>query len=399
MKLKHEQIAVVDAYAASVDVAGGLRIWNDHFLEFESLVLGLPSCHLLGSSDVFHIAADHAYKFHSQLKEELEREHLATEVAHMFSAQLVAFLESLPRACELRVILSQFPTWGDFTIELAPGIRLLSSESVREAPASSSNVLVALLRTPNASMHGTALSIDLRGHVSSYQETYTAQEGISLAKICSFLFTATGAMKFSSRETIATASIEDKLSGESVKVGMQERLARHLGKLVPDEDRLQIWDSSSGKTLLGVTRAPKDDQERVQAFEEQLGRVSKVLKHRESVAFKPLAAAIEWYQDSQFSEDQTIAYLAACIGLESVYGEKDMKEMTKRLEDRYAFLLGKNREDRKKLAQEYAEVLHLRGELVHARLKRLGSRDYQTLQKARRMLFESIRHELNSLVT
>ena len=96
------------------------------------------------------------------------------------------------------------------------------------------------------------------------------------------------------------------------------------------------------------------------------------------------------------AEDQTIAYLAACIGLESIFGEKDMSEMSKRLEDRYAFLLGNDREDRKKLAQEYREVLRIRGQLVHARVKKLPPRDYKALETAREMLRKTIAHELTS---
>jgi hypothetical protein len=94
-----------------------------------------------------------------------------------------------------------------------------------------------------------------------------------------------------------------------------------------------------------------------------------------------------------------MAYIAACIGLESIFGEKDMNEMSKRLEDRYAFLLGKDREHRKQLAKDYGEVLRIRGQLIHARAKKLGQRDFNALKAAREMLRKSILHELNAFMS
>ena len=137
--------------------------------------------------------------------------------------------------------------------------------------------------------------------------------------------------------------------------------------------------------------------EKIEAFERMLVPISRILKHRKLSVFRPIQAAIEWYQDSLFINDQTIAYLSACIGLEAIFGESDMNEMSRRVEDRYAFLLGKNSEDRKKLAEEYREILKIRGKIVHAREKKLNNYQSSSLYKVQEMLRKSIMHELSVL--
>jgi len=73
-----------------------------------------------------------------------------------------------------------------------------------------------------------------------------------------------------------------------------------------------------------------------------------------------------------------MAFLAACIGLESIFGEKPsgMTELSRRLVDRDSFMLGKDRDERGKLARDFEEVLKVRGELVHARTSRLKAKDW-----------------------
>ncbi|ANN66100.1 hypothetical protein BAU06_07190 [Bordetella bronchialis] len=112
---------------------------------------------------------------------------------------------------------------------------------------------------------------------------------------------------------------------------------------------------------------------------------------------------MEWYFDSITVDNQTLAYLAACIGLEALlgYGAETpdrMEAMSVRLGDRYGFLMGQDRTDREKLAAEYRDVLAVRGHLVHARKPRLTQNELDNLRKAQEMLGNVIWKEVSTLL-
>ena len=111
-----------------------------------------------------------------------------------------------------------------------------------------------------------------------------------------------------------------------------------------------------------------------------------------------IATAIEWYMDSRFVENQTVAMLEICIGLEAILGgEEEIKDMTNRLCDRLGFLLGKTREQRRAFSEQYRAVLSLRGKLVHGKQAKLDKAGSQTLSVARHLLKRVIEHELGQL--
>ena len=118
---------------------------------------------------------------------------------------------------------------------------------------------------------------------------------------------------------------------------------------------------------------------------------------------RALVSALEWAHDSIYTENQTLAYLAACIGMEALLGEgqdgkeSNLDQMSKRLADRYAYLMGNGRSDRKRLSAEYDEVRILRGRLVHGRKARLTVGEQATLHKAQTMLLNVIWKELRQM--
>jgi hypothetical protein len=114
---------------------------------------------------------------------------------------------------------------------------------------------------------------------------------------------------------------------------------------------------------------------------------------------EPLAAAMEWYIDSALDSNETVSYLKACIGIEAILGDakEGLTEISRRLEDRYAFMTGKNRAERKDLGDSLRKVLNARGALVHARQRRLERAERALLSKAQEILKNCIDHELATL--
>ncbi|MBW3498861.1 HEPN domain-containing protein [Janthinobacterium sp. NKUCC08_JDC] len=124
----------------------------------------------------------------------------------------------------------------------------------------------------------------------------------------------------------------------------------------------------------------------------QAGKVVELLQLEENAA---IATAIDWYMDSRLVENQTVALLEVCIGLEAILGDDgEIKDMTNRLCDRLGFLLGKSRDQRRIFSEQYRAVLSLRGKLVHGKQAKLDQDGAKTLSVARDLLRDVIEHEL-----
>jgi Apea-like HEPN len=171
-----------------------------------------------------------------------------------------------------------------------------------------------------------------------------------------------------------------------------------LGALELVENKLLIFDGAKRgiATILGDGgRPPENAEEKIEALQLALHPAYQFSAIQDEEDYPAITAAIEWYQDSLFAENQTFSYLAACIGLEAILGGDDrIDNMSSRLTDRYSFLLGKDRAERKRLAKEYHEVLRTRGELVHAKQARLTGASKAYLPVAQQMLLNTIWHEL-----
>jgi len=146
-------------------------------------------------------------------------------------------------------------------------------------------------------------------------------------------------------------------------------------------------------------RPPKNEEEARRAQDHVLSDVRRYFAARSDEDFGQIAAAIEWYQDSMWAENDTFAYIAACIGLEAVLGsgEEHLDSLSKRLADRYAFLMGKGRKEREELRAAYSSVLNLRGRLVHGKAARLDSKERPLLKKVQDLLLQLLWKEIHRI--
>jgi hypothetical protein len=248
------------------------------------------------------------------------------------------------------------------------------------------------------------LEVTIRGYANaSSPNSHGLANAVAVAKQLSFLMVYARLGRSASWQRVrATARLTDSVTTQTSEFRLPEGLAIELGSLEADTEVLKVWEQGKGGGLLsGEMRLAQTDAEKLKAFLALPPRVHRFYSRPHLPGFDRVAAAIEWHQDSQQNDDQTLAFLAACIGLESVFGEeeKGMTELTSRLQDRYAFMLGKDREDRKRLAKDFADVLQVRGALVHARATRLRDKDLKQLHKVREMLWQSIHHELKPFIS
>jgi hypothetical protein len=312
---------------------------------------------------------------------------------------LKACIESYPRDYVVRIELPSFPNFGAATFDLAPDMMLAIGQHKRD----SQNAIVnALLKTRGVDSVEFDAFIELRasGYADNSPDSAVTSACISMAKQCAFILLAFGVVKntYAPSEP-ARATLTTKLTGTTNLFALPDSLARYLGTLVPNDEKLVTYDYSSAATLLGAPPRPAAiDEEKCEALRSGLSTAVRYFSAKENTDFASISAAIDWYQDSLLAENQTFSYVAACIGMEALLGsDTHIDEMSKRLADRYAFLMGKGRAEREALSSEYTKILKLRGRLVHAKAARLEGNDRDLLRSAQQMLMKAIWHELHEM--
>lgn len=396
IRLHESQRELIRSYVEAIGTAqGDWDVLNSCYGEFRDMALGLPNCRDLGESELLSLVIDATG---SRAREDANS---GRDQAVDVAATLITLLESLPRKYLIQVGLPAVQYWTDFELPLSD--QLILKSSAADSKASVPNALARALLAEEAHLLPSPVRLELRlaGFATAHASSPTSAEAISRLKQATFLLTFSGALRPNwsvSRQADATLVDVDSTRAQALR--LPSGLASLVGRLEINPEKQKVWESGSKSLLGGDWREAVENSERTAALQASLTVVQRFFSRSHMAGHARVAAAIEWYQDSLINDDQTMAFLAACIGLESIFGEEKgaINELSRRLIDRYAFMLGKDREDRDRLAQQFAEVLAVRGELVHARATRLGARDRKQLAVVQQMLWESIRHEVRPFI-
>lgn len=108
-------------------------------------------------------------------------------------------------------------------------------------------------------------------------------------------------------------------------------------------------------------------------------------------------AAIAWCFDSYIVENQTLAFLQVCIGLEALLGDITYNgNLTETLADRCAYLVSNNIKGRRAIKKNFKELYEARSKLVHGNATELDSNQLGHLDWGKSILeyaiFKEIRH-------
>jgi hypothetical protein len=289
--------------------------------------------------------------------------------ASVLVQEIIASFARYPRSYTCEISIPHFLPGGldGSVIEVAEGIRL---------------------KLPEDGESGTSLFICGSGYFGRHSESPFAAELITFTKIFSYICRAFSSEHFFSDGQSSLAVVSDDNGSHSIKLELPSDLQSRLESIMVNSSELRIATNNVFLSELDRIKEVKD------SLFALMGIVD-LLRKKENAR---IVAAIEWYEDSTTVENQTVALLEVCIGLEALLGqEEDMSEMTKRLCDRLAFTLGRTRDERMRLHAEYLELLKLRGKLVHAKIFRLRSDDERILKNGRKMLNRMINHEIEFL--
>lgn len=111
----------------------------------------------------------------------------------------------------------------------------------------------------------------------------------------------------------------------------------------------------------------------------------------------PIKSAIEWAFDAAANENETIAFLQTCIGLEAILGDDDNNtSLTELLANRCAYLLG-TMNNRKQIKKDFKELYRIRSKLVHGRVKSLQEHEKDYFSWGKNILDRVIAKEIVNL--
>ncbi|MEJ8838408.1 hypothetical protein [Ramlibacter sp. AN1133] len=402
INLHDSQRAAVLRYVQALDLyssKGG--VFNERFAEFKYLVHSLPNCKDLAEADVISLASS-AYMLFCRNYDPNQTP--PSDLPDRAARYLISYIESLPREYSVQITLPSVPYWGEYEVALTPETILKSSEPREVAENKRIAALGRKDQDPYIAISPVMLQVRISGFAQPIGRSGSTQpavaDALSTVKQLLFVLNLTRAVTtLSLKQAAARAHYLDVAADTSIPCELPGPLARALGTLEPASDALGI-EEPGGTLLTPKIRPAANDPEKVLAFTRRLEFASRFFGRGSVPGFGRIVAAIEWYQDSAFQEDETMAFIAACIGLESILGDEDrgMSELSNRLTDRYAFMLGRDRQDRRRLAEEFTGILRVRGELVHARTTRLRARQREQLFIAQRMLQDVIRHEMRPIL-
>ncbi len=113
----------------------------------------------------------------------------------------------------------------------------------------------------------------------------------------------------------------------------------------------------------------------------------------------PIRTAIEWAFEASINENETVAFLQICIGLEAILGVglKTEEPLTKTLADRCAYLIGGDIEGRNKIRETFIKLYGLRSNLVHGRAVHLNANERHYLDRGKTILDIVIYKEIKNL--
>lgn len=109
-------------------------------------------------------------------------------------------------------------------------------------------------------------------------------------------------------------------------------------------------------------------------------------------------AAIKWCFDSYAVENQTLAFLQVCIGLEALLGDTDSNgALTETLADRCAYLVGDDIKGRRTIKNNFKELYKVRSKLVHGNVTELDGDQAGYLRWGKSILEFAIIKEMKHL--
>lgn len=367
----------------------------------------------ISTFDLFSILNQHARRYGLEGSEDNPihvAAHLGTNQFKKFRDDIHAYLLSIPRIFEISFDLPSMPLWGGGELQLAQNVALIeyAAPPAVDKANNKNNVLAALIGKKEAQTARIALKIRVTGFGSANVNSTAVSNAISQMKQFFQMFRriepykGTVGLLNSDRASEVNCRVIDPIyPSEVMYVQLPAQLRSFLAKVSINENKLEVLDFPNGATLLSAhNRKAETREEKSSALLLSMRWITSVLNCPDNWPDADrIRSALEWGFDSAVNENQTFAFIQACIGIEALLGDDDKDEpLTSRLADRCAYLLGASYKDRDDIRKRFKKMYDVRSKVVHGRRPTLSHSDAQELDYAQEILGDVITAEVNTLL-
>lgn len=302
------------------------------------------------------------------LREVVNVDELADAIIHFFT--------SLPYCYNVYFELPSAKVGVEFCAHIADGVELLNV---------SRDLVRGVSRTGLPDENILCIRISLSGFISSVS-SISFDKAVKIIKALLERAIAAGVLQipmWTSRSSSAGGALVHKLSE---------------GKTIQSREVIELpYDVSSMLNKLelgqGLKRIELSEAIETSVSEAMIG--FRTIFSGSNAVYDNLLAACEWGFDAMAETSNPMKAVKICIGLESIYGERNEEGgITRSLVDRCSFSLAKTAEQRASIATKCRHLYSLRSKVVHGVARSLTSDEVLTLDFGLNVLKDSIEKEI-----
>ncbi|WP_157654994.1 HEPN domain-containing protein [Burkholderia ubonensis] len=254
------------------------------------------------------------------------------------------------------------------------------------------------------------LKISCTGFASDMPDSPSVRTAWSIAKQLAFVGMATDALSSRASELfwddsiwtlndIPTLVVPHNNHDEIFRTSPGFELGRLLHSLKFKALKFLDFGSTNGKSLLGAEEREAQTGDEIQQAVSQAMRTAAAFLTLDTPDAVPIRAAMEWFIDADASQNETVAFLQRCIGLEALLGSSESRrDVTERLADRYSYLVAQTASARDAHRRQFKSMYDHRSEIVHGRSTRLSDEHRNASWQARHMLLQVAWREMQNLL-
>jgi len=420
MKLHRGQLNALKSLVSTIRITKGALptlASVEAFCEFEEQIIKAPPWKgMIGETDFGMIVWRTIYRTVNSVPENYEG--MLSELKNgLFSDEIVdklkARLESLPGKYDIFIPMGSIQELHCGEIAITETIAIIDTLHNAEANRLTSHRTSTLYRTLETSPENSTTSIRyLRisgsGYGDSSPQSPVVRHAWSIAKQLIFIGMASAAFAPNTNQHWfrSEVSLLNKFPTLVVSRGGIEEIFTtspgfefsHLLHNISFR-HFKFRDFSKGPTILSSEERDATTGAEIQLAVTSLMATAAAFLKVESLDAAPIRAAMEWFIDADAAQNETIAFLQRCIGLEALLGSNESKrDVTERLADRYSYVVANTASNRNTHRAKFVEMYKYRSEIVHGRSTRLSDEHRRANREAREMLLQATWREMRNIL-
>lgn len=329
---------------------------------------------------------------------------LGEEKTSSLSEDIVNHIDSIPRSYLIYFPLPGLDRLGHEVIELAEGLSIRRHDREDNVPGGvRKSALIDFLEPEKLVPEHTYLCVQEIGYAGGYPEDSAFMQALSKLKQFIHLGFVRHVLAERKRPPLALS-----LLGSDQQLPTLYAIVFDQNK--PDVVCCSVHIPRNVATFIDKVGFNIESQDFKQLKEQGENKIDEYIHHifnrpaklitcsADNKYANIIKTAIEWAFEASSNENETIAFIQTCIGLEAILGDdSDRESLTATLADRCAYLIGTDIEGRGKIKDNFKKLYNLRSKLVHGRTVRLRDEDKGFLNLGKSILDYVISKEIKNL--